>query len=604
MRMASSDDTVKLDMLLGLSWDLRNTAPEEALSYGQEAMELALKVQDMERYVQAHSYVGTIYRVLGDYNKATDIFFNGLDLARKHQIKEGEGYALINIGNLYIYLEYYANAIDYLKQAEKIAVELNHKGMLAYVLLNKGRASLYLKDYEKALEYILQSLDLRIELGNKEAQAVCLKYLGDIYVKKSDGEKAKFYYEQARQLCPIDSQKDLLGSIYLQLANVSLGERNLKSALNHADQALGVGKEINSRMIIRDALKVKSEISLQLNDHKSAAIELSKVIQYNDTLFNQQLSEKISNLEVQYERQKRQIEIDLLNKEREIKELKLSKNRAVIFGLVLALAIMAVTGSFLIFLMRKVRRQNKTLKSQKAELTRVNLAKDKMFMVIGHDLRGPIGSCKALLELLLEDAELSNNEDQIETLNVLIQSAQSVGSLLENLLLWAKNQGGEIAFQPVPLSMNAILDQTVSLHKTLFAQKRIDLRVKFDKEYLVTADHNMLSTIFRNLISNSIKFSHQDGKIEIFDHEVVDNMVVVAVKDNGVGFDEKIMDIIFSQDNYITTIGTKNEIGSGLGLSICKEFVERNGGKIWAESSPGKGSTFYFSLPLAPVKWK
>lgn len=603
MKLATADDSTRLDILLRLSWSLRNTAPDEALVYGLEAMQLSAKLNDMVRNVRAHSFVGTIYRVLGDYNKATDVFFTGLEFAREHNIPEGEGYALINIGNLYIYLEYYTSALDYLTQAEKIAKKLGNENMEAYALLNKGRAAMFLGMSEQSLENIGQSLEIRKKMENKEGQAVCNKYLGDVYFQMGQKEKAIFHFEEARRLCPPDTQKDLLGNIYIQLALLNLGEGDIPRAMDNAERALAIGQEINSRMIIRDALRIHADINLMRSRYQKAATELKTIISYNDTLFNQQLSEKISNLEVQYERQKRQIEIDLLNKDKEIKDLRLARTRTIMLGLVIVLIVVVTAGFFLLFLNRKVKRQNVILRRQKSELAKMNMAKDKMFMVIGHDLRGPIGSCKALLELLLEDAELVDNKDQIETLNVLIQSAQSVGSLLENLLLWAKNQEGEVRYEPVSLSLNALLDQTLGIYRTLLAQKNISIHSGLRKEYLLMADQNMLSTILRNLVSNAIKFSHQGGQVDISVKEQGDDYLTISIQDRGVGFDEKVAEQIFQKNNFLSTIGTRNEVGSGLGLNICKDFVEKHNGKIWAESQPGKGACFYFTMPLAPIRW-
>ncbi|MFO7828115.1 MAG: tetratricopeptide repeat protein, partial [Bacteroidales bacterium] len=171
-------DSLKAEILNELSWELRNSFPEKSIELGLSAMEMAQKFDDYENYIQAHSFVGVAYRILGKYSESLDYYFKGLELAQKYDDKELEGYSYINIGNLYIYQEYYNIAIENLLKAKDIAEGINHKRMLAYIYLNLGRAKMLKKEYDDALDYFQQALDLRIELNNIPGQAVCYKYIG------------------------------------------------------------------------------------------------------------------------------------------------------------------------------------------------------------------------------------------------------------------------------------------------------------------------------------------------------------------------------------------------------------------------------------------
>jgi signal transduction histidine kinase len=370
-----------------------------------------------------------------------------------------------------------------------------------------------------------------------------------------------------------------------------MAERNAKVSME-------IAREIGAKLVIRDNLKVLSDIDLQTKNYKSASQHLEYIISYNDTLFNQQLSEKMFNLEYQFEKQKNQAKIDLLNKDKRIQELELRRAKTYNTALLIILALVSGMFIYVLISLRHRRTQNKLLEKQKLELDNINKTKDKMFLIIGHDLRGPIGNLKSLIELLLEDEDISKDESLFDTFNIFMKSVQSVSDLLENLLLWAKSQRNEITFQPENISVNAVINRNLQLFRTIADHKGIKLIVKADSNLDVYADKNMLMTVVRNIISNAIKYTSKGGFIEVLvEHE--GNFSKIVIKDSGVGFSKETASKIFNTKNFYTTSGTNNEAGSGLGLLLSKEFVEINGGKIWAESGSGKGATFYFTLPVS-----
>ncbi|MFC2096182.1 sensor histidine kinase [Bacteroidota bacterium] len=179
-----------------------------------------------------------------------------------------------------------------------------------------------------------------------------------------------------------------------------------------------------------------------------------------------------------------------------------------------------------------------------------------------------------------------------------MKSVQSVNDLLENLLLWAKSQRNEISFSPENISINTMINRNLQLFRTIADHKEISMNVKVTDNYDVMADKNMLMTVIRNIISNAIKYTPRGGSIDIqVEHETNFNKIII--KDSGIGFNEETASKIFDTKNFYTTSGTNNEAGSGLGLLLSKEFIELNGGKIWAESEPEKGATFYFTIPVS-----
>ncbi len=253
-----------------------------------------------------------------------------------------------------------------------------------------------------------------------------------------------------------------------------------------------------------------------------------------------------------------------------------------------------------LFILREItelRRNQERLKKYADKLSASNMAKAKLFSIISHDLRGPIGNLKSMIELILESPESFDTEELKEILVALKDTSVSTYELLENLLYWSKTQLDQIEYKPVEFPLHNVVASTISLFKEAARRKEIKIENFITREdIIVKADADMVKTILRNLLSNAIKFTPRGGRISLR-YYADEEMVIVAVKDTGVGIPQERLMEIFDSTKFVSTRGTENEKGTGLGLDIVKEFVQKNRGKIWVESKPGKGSTFYFSLP-------
>lgn len=226
----------------------------------------------------------------------------------------------------------------------------------------------------------------------------------------------------------------------------------------------------------------------------------------------------------------------------------------------------------------------------------LNATKDRFFSIIAHDLKNPLGNFKNTTKMLVESYRDFSEIDRFQFLDVMKESSENIYSLLENLLEWARSQIGSIPFNPVDLNLKLLSIEIVKLLKSQAENKHIEIQNHIPLSIMLKADANMLQTIIRNLISNAIKFTRENGKI-IISATAKKNNFVVSVSDTGIGISKETTDKLFRIDAEITAPGTNNEKGTGLGLILCKEFIEKHGGKIWADSEVGKGSTFYLTLP-------
>jgi len=228
----------------------------------------------------------------------------------------------------------------------------------------------------------------------------------------------------------------------------------------------------------------------------------------------------------------------------------------------------------------------------------LNKVKDRLFSIIGHDLRSPIGNVKMVLEFMSKGIIDPTKGDQYKkTVADLLRTTDEVFSLLENLLSWASAESGTLANIPENLKLKEAVVSIVNLYQAGLNSKNIRLNINIDPEHVIFADLNMVKTVIRNLFSNAIKFTATNGTIS-FNSVIEDQTIVVSVSDTGQGMPQDVIDKILDPNVYYSTVGLNKESGNGLGLKLCKDFIEKSGGKIWIESTPEVGTQVFFSLPV------
>lgn len=240
----------------------------------------------------------------------------------------------------------------------------------------------------------------------------------------------------------------------------------------------------------------------------------------------------------------------------------------------------------------EVKVEERTLK-----LKELNATKDKFFSIIAHDLKNPFNTLIGFSELLLDNIDMYNAEQIKEYISIIFETSRTSYSLLENLLDWSRSQTGRLKMEPKEVEMSSLVELNIRLLESPAEKKNIRLQNNIDNKCKVYADKNMIETIVRNLISNAIKFTREGGYITV-NAERKAAVLEVCIADTGIGICSDNINKLFKIDQDFSTKGTSNESGTGLGLILCKEFIGQNGGEIWVESQEGKGTQFYFTLPL------
>ena len=248
---------------------------------------------------------------------------------------------------------------------------------------------------------------------------------------------------------------------------------------------------------------------------------------------------------------------------------------------------------------RQIAEANQRLTESEHNLLELNATKDKFFSIIAHDLKNPFTSLLSITDLLLEDFEHADEEDKRMGMKKVNDAIKEIYSLLENLLTWSRAQTGRIQFEPHPFNLSNVVYENINLHRVPAERKGIHLQTDLEENIMAFGDRNMINTVVRNLLSNAVKFTGEGKKIAV---QVKKNnhQVEVRVKDEGMGISKENLNMLFRIDMKFKAKGTHGERGTGLGLILCKEFIERHGGKIGVKSKVDKGSTFYFTIPVTP----
>lgn len=259
-----------------------------------------------------------------------------------------------------------------------------------------------------------------------------------------------------------------------------------------------------------------------------------------------------------------------------------------------------ITGTFGISLnITERKKAEDELRIKNEELQKLNIEKDKFFSIIAHDLRGPFSGFVKLTEMLTEGLPEMTPADILKIARVMKSSAASLNLLISNLLEWSLMQRGITTFNPTSFALLPKVQENIALASVAAIKKEIEISCEIPEEFIISADENMLAGILRNLITNAVKFTPKQGNIQITAKLASDNQVQISIQDTGIGMSAQMITDLFRLDINTSRKGTEGESSSGLGLIICKDFVEKHGGTLWVESYEGKGSTFYFTLPAA-----
>ena len=596
-----------------------------ALAYITRALAREKNLGNKINVSKAHNIIGVLYYEQSNFVDALKHYLQSLKIYEELENKDGIASIYNNLGLLYKEKGETGRALEYYKKSLEINKLLNDSIGLAYGYNNLGVIYRKKGNYKASLEYFNKSLQIKEALGNMEGMISSLLNIGSTYNKQGHFKEAREVVLRALKISQQLHSVAREASTYNILAETYLKMGVPDKGIAYAKNAYDIGKEIGKINIVQESTETSYRAYKQMGNHEKALQYFEITQSLKDSLNEVQKMADLETLRENYEIEKQQIEIESLNKDRIIQQEQIQRQSMQRNVLVVVLTFLGIIVSILYKNNRRKQKinnlltqkhkeielkntelarlnqeivsQNQSISIQKNNLEELNHIKNNLFTIVSHDFRSPLKSIQGFLHLLSLGA-LTQDEMKklVEDLKIKVDMTTD---FLENLLTWARNQMYKIESKPQPVNLKQIADDNVALLKPVAEKKEVKLIVDIYESFEAFADANMINLVIRNLVVNAIKFTSEGDEIRLtVQREGAKG--VFSVHDNGIGIDERILSKLFELETYSTT-GTANEKGTGLGLVLCKDFVEKNHGTIWATSEVGVGSVFSFSIPLTPT---
>lgn len=591
-----------------------------AMQYYLNAFEIYRKMNNKTELAYSFMDIGDCYKAQNNIDISYDYYIKAKDTCQSTGDQKGVSVAFDKLGDLFIDLDPKLALKNYVASL-KIRQRLNAQEAIAVSNTNIARAYKHSKQYDEAEKYVNKAINIYEQYKDRQNIAKLLLMWGELQLLKDEYEKAVQNFRNAISIFNEYNNTEAIINAYLKLSETYSEQQQFDSALRSAQNALQLSDSLSLMEKKRDVFFILSGIYSAQAKCAPAFEFYKKYNALNDSIEQKVKSDQFSKYQLSYEKLMKNKEIEVLEVENEKRLLKQKYEKYFFIGI----AAIALAGIIVFSLRYREKNRatkilltkNQQIHEQKEELQQTferlsenekklrqaNQTKDRLFSIIGHDLRNPIGAIKSILDELIAPDSPFDEAGKNEILKDLSESAQNTYILLENLLCWAKNQSGDIQFNPENVKISELIEQNIGLLNHNAQSKQIDIKLQELNDVEIVADKNMINTVIRNLLSNAIKFTPDGGEIRIGSKQRNDSKnIQIFIEDTGVGIPKENIDKLFDNNIHFSTYGTHEEKGSGLGLILCKEFIEKHNGKIHVESVLDKGSTFIIEFPLRTAK--
>lgn len=617
--------------------------PDTAIYYSKQLHKISEQAADEIAVARAEFFLGICYYLKSDYKQAAYYYENAYQAYLNADDKAGISYSLNNLGIIYELQGDFRTALEYYLESLKIDEEIAPPISIADSYTNIGVLLMKLGNLQKAKKYYFKAYNIYKDTTDYAKTGNAFNNLFEVYSNEGKNDTARYYIEKAIQVYKSHNIKQGLHRALLNKAIFFLDINLQDSAYQYFQQSLEISKEINNSTGIASALiyisdieskrgnsakaielaeealtifqetgevgllatahEVLSNANLKTGNLSHAYNHLKKYSIFKDSINDISKQSIIAELEYKYESDKIEEENRFLKSENELKERLIQTQKTRQWIIIIALGILLIFIIVLFNITRKLRKANKNLHNsnweievQRKQLENLNRTKDKLFSIIGHDLRSPVANIKSFIDLILDESENFSKDEIIEILNSSRDTSSRTLLILENLLAWARAQQGILKVNKAKLNLFETTEETIELLQSMAANKNINLSNDIPKDCTVYADKDMLKVITRNILSNALKFTEESGHVKIEAQDYEDSKILVSIRDTGIGMGEKEVEQFSKSDTFDSNPGTYNEKGAGIGLHLCKEFIKEQEENIWVESEKGVGTIFYFTV--------
>lgn len=608
--LPDSKGEARVDLLVELSFLLREINQAEAMEFAVEAEKLAIEIKDLPGESKAKENISWVYYRTGYWQKAFEYAEDAYQISLEAGDELGAARVLNNMGALYYEQQNFRMAIRQFKRAFEISKNSDDFYTQIRSLNNVAFNYSQLGDLDSALYFAQKAIQTNENAGSPYLTSFSNRVIGDVFFAKSQYDSAETYFETSLGMARKQGITTTIASVIHRLGNtyIQLGK------LNNAQEVLEEGIALSQAHNLRDELakshKYLAEVYKLRGDIPSAFDHQSLYLAINDSLVDKSNRDRMALMQGMFEQNLEKSELELLKAQNENQATKLDFIKKVVWIISIAGILIFALLIWLFRLNRNVEKfntelvkqqklienQNAALEAKSAELEEINQTKNKLFSILGHDLRGPVGQVKAIVDLATT-AHLSQEEFG-ELLNSMKKDLDTVHFTLTNTLKWSTAQMEGFKVLPVEFNLREVVNSTISLLSTQIKAKNLGVLVNMPEKLPVYLDRDIMEVIVRNILNNAIKYS-QNGKTIQVNVQEVDGVLNWCVKDEGTGMTrEQVKEILSSKISLTNSkLGTNKEKGSGLGLQVCKEFIRMCEGELLIESEPGKGSRFCVRIP-------
>ena len=595
-----------------------------ALQTARRALSIQRELQNTSKISKLLLSISISYLKLSSYDHALEYALEMLSVHEKNKSPNGIASASNQIGHVYFRLKQYDDALYYYNRTlsqDQDLVDMKYqaaayRGMAAVEEENGNNT--------QGLAFAKKAILIYRNLKNNTGIASSINTIADIYQNMGKIKEAIDYCLKGLNLAKKMNDQWVEADFYLHLGELFI-DKDINKAQEYISTALDISIEIKAKSIELDAYNAFVRLETKKENYKQALMYSKKSSNLTNDLSVDAVNERVAELKIiqEIEEKKREIdelknttrinslelerqssELKILNKERMISSLQLKSESlrhrfliSVIIFIAIALLLLYLRFQLAKKTQRKIEAQSHDIQIKNQKLEELNATKDRFFSIISHDLRGPISSLVSLAKMLQENLSSYDSTQLKNYIDAIYDSSDQTHKLLNDLLSWATMQLRDTEPTPTPCSVIDITSSAIKHLHILANEKNIFIDNMTNKDLCIYVDKNMINTVIRNLLANAIKFTPTNGRINIF-NEINKNDVTIHIKDFGVGMSEEDQKNIFHIDKIISRKGTDGETGTGLGITLCKDLIEKNGSELNLISKLGKGSDFFFTLPI------
>lgn len=577
---------------------IKDIDPDSSIEIFEKGIHFAATNNDMYNVAFFKSRIGGAYYVKGVYDKSLEYFSNALKQWQQMDSNKGVIRGLNNVALIYHMVGEDSLALKNHFESVKLCTIEGDSAMKALNYLNMSVIYNDLEMYNSALNYIDSSMAIFKNLNFEDFQIKLTILKGHVFLKMKEYDFAKICFNS---VLSNKDYKNIWERCYtiVGLASTEQKSGNINESIKLGLEGLEMAKEINALWDIMYAYEVLAGSYAIVGDYKMAYKYMEGFKSYSDSILSEKTQNRISFLQLK----QKEFEYKMLEDENLIQEQKLNrKNTQLVMMVITVIVIMVIVLILVRFsvvktkLNQELRIKNSEIARKNKELTQLIKTKDTFLKIIGHDLKGPIGLVVSFTDMIMNNYDDITREEIREYLKYSKNSALNAIDLLTNLLDWVKSQTLSVGVKRENINLFELIAGIVDGMKSTLSVKDIHIQINIDTNLEFEIDKNMTTVVIRNIITNAIKFTEEGGEI-VVSAQIIEDQLMLSIADNGIGMSEEKLATLFNIDETKSTPGTNSEKGIGIGLILSKDLIIKQGGKIWADSEPGKGSVFHISLP-------